>query len=221
MCHQCRDMPELNECWVVDTGNCCVQRLAISQGESVKWDVRSNIATAAGEGPRQIWTSNDGMSSYEPADIGKNLYTLNARSCTVTHHHDDKLVSAHNILPHPHKIDMNARVGPPFTTAAALSYHAPSRSLIATSRLIHGQPVDSLAFFKLDDRGRIYSEKVLRPRRGKEYRGVGLVGDLLLVAGQRDGWLSCFHWNEAEDEWVEVDFPDTARYQEVVDIQMM
>lgn len=233
MCHQCRDMPDLGECWVVDTGNSLVQRLAYSvkADQGITWSPRTVEHTLAGHGARQIWVSEDGELKHHLLRLlaertAKHLYTLNARSCTLTHHDlskekSDQLVSIHNILPQPHEIDMNARVGPPFVLAAALSYHAASRSLIATSRLIHGEPVDSVAFFRVAPDGTVTPREMIRPSRGREYRGVGLVGDSVLVAGQTDGWLTCISWDQTKDEWEEKVFKEPVYYQEVVDIQVM
>jgi hypothetical protein len=69
--------------------------------------------------------------------------------------------------------------------------------------------------------GDIFSEKVLQPNRGKEFRGVGLVGDCYLVAGQHDGWLSCFEWASGQGEWVEREFKEPVQFEKVVDIKAM
>ena len=114
---------------------------------------------------------------------------------------------------------MEDRVGPPFTTAAAIKYHEPSQTLLATSRMIQNDPVDSIAVFKIQPDGTISPSQILRPSKGKEYRGVGIVGNSYLVAGQTDGWMSCFHWDGKE--WKEHEFSTPARFTKVVDIQAM
>lgn len=154
---------------------------------------------------------------------GRHLYTLHARSCLVTHHdlaktQDERLVSTHDILPPAYSIDMNNRT-PPFTFAAALNLHAPSSTLIATSRFLKGADVDSVAFLKLDSEDRVSANTILRPQRGREYRGVGIVGDCYLVAGQHDGWLSCFEWIQTSDEWKEREFATPVNIEKVVDIE--
>lgn len=131
---------------------------------------------------------------------------------------DQRLVSTTDILPLAWSIDMNNRT-PPFTFAAALNLHAPSSTLIATSRMLKNSDVDSVAFLKLAPDGKIAKADIVMPKRGKEYRGVGVVGNCYLVAGQTDGWLSCFEWDEKADEWREREFEEPVKFEKVVDIE--
>ena len=154
---------------------------------------------------------------------GNHVYTLHARSCLVTHHDltrdgEDRLVSTHDTLPDEYSIDMNNRT-PPLTFGAAINYHAKSSTLIATSRFLKGADVDSVAFLKVDDKGCIVSTKILQPKGGREFRGVGVVGDSYLVAGQNDGWLSCFQWDRTANEWKEREFDSPVQFEKVVDIE--
>lgn len=126
-------------------------------------------------------------------------------------------MSTHNILPHG-PIDLNNRQ-PPYTIAAALNLHERSSTLIATSRFVRDQPTDSVAFLKLGKDGSIVDESVQSPARGKEFRGVGLVGDCYLVAGQQDGWISCFAWDDKKGEWNEREFDVPVQFEKVVDIK--
>jgi hypothetical protein len=154
---------------------------------------------------------------------GQHLYTLHARSCIVSHHdlslQGDQLVSTHIILP-GERIDLENRQ-PPYTFAAALNYHEVSSTLIATSRFVKDQPTDSVAFFHIGPDGKINSEMVLQPRRGREFRGVGLFRNYYLVAGQSDGWISCFEWMGGETGWVEREFESPVQIEKVVDIKAM
>jgi len=93
--------------------------------------------------------------------------------------------------------------------------------LIATSRFVNDQPTDSVAFFHVEPDGTITSESVVQPKRGKEFRGVGLAGDCYLVAGQSDGWLSCFEWTGEKAGWVEREFETPVQFEKVVDIEAM
>jgi len=152
------------------------------------------------------------------------LYTIHARSCIVSHHdlslsEGDQLVSTHNILP-VERIDLENRQ-PPFTFAAALNFHEPSSTLIATSRFVKEQAADSVAFFGIGANGEILSESVLQPKRGKEFRGVGLIGNHYLVAGQHDGWLSCFEWEGDTTGWIEQELDAPVQYEKVVDMEAM
>jgi hypothetical protein len=126
-------------------------------------------------------------------------------------------VSTHNILPHD-PIDLNNRQ-PPYTIAAALNLHERSSTLIATSRFVRDQPTDSVAFLKLGKDGSIIHESVKSPVRGKEFRGVGLVGDCYLVAGQQDGWISCFAWDHKRGEWNERELEVPVQFEKVVDME--
>ncbi|WVF67420.1 hypothetical protein IAT40_002176 [Kwoniella sp. CBS 6097] len=90
--------------------------------------------------------------------------------------------------------------------AAALTLHVPSATLTAANRLLKGEQVDSVAFFKIQSDGTLSPPYILPPSRGREYRGVGFVGDCFLVAGQDDGWIMCFHWNTVMDVWEEREF---------------
>jgi hypothetical protein len=131
---------------------------------------------------------------------------------------ETKLVSTHDTLPPEYSIDMNNRT-PPFTFGAALNLHAPSSTLIATSRFLKGAEVDSVAFLKLDNDGSIVKTDILQPKRGREFRGVGIVGDCYLVAGQHDGWVSCFEWDKNADQWREREFASPVQFEKVVDIE--
>ena len=149
--------------------------------------------------------------------------------CTVSHHdlthyYDEalaqpRLVSVQNILPSPHKFDPDNIPKPKYTSAAELTYHAPSRTLSASSRLIQGEAVDSMTFFKINHDGTLSAPEVIRPSRGKEYRGVGLVDDCLLVAGQVDGWVTCLQWDEQTGKWAEREFAKPVKFDGVVDIK--
>ena len=130
-----------------------------------------------------------------------------------------QLVSNENILPDPHFVDMQNRTGPPWTSAAALTLHTPSQTMTATSRMIKGEPVDSVAVFKIQADGSLKRTDVLRPKQGKEYRGVGYVDDCFLVAGQHDGWMTCFQWHPATDSWEEKAFQSPVSFEKVVDIK--
>lgn len=161
---------------------------------------------------------------HQKLKSGRHLYTLHARSCLVSHHDlslqdDDQLVSTHNILPGK-PIDLENRQ-PPYPIAAALSFHQPSSTLIATSRFVKDQPTDSVAFFHVSPDGKITSESALQPKRGKEFRGVGLFDNYYLVAGQSDGWLSCFEWTGDKTGWVEREFEPLVQFDKVVDIKAM
>jgi hypothetical protein len=131
----------------------------------------------------------------------------------------NQLVSTHNILPGD-RIDLENRK-PPYTFAAALNYHEPSSTLIATSRFVKDQPTDSVAFFHVESDGTITSESVVQPKRGKEFRGVGLFGNHYMVAGQNDGWLSCFEWTGEKPGWVEREFEIPVQLEKVVDIEAL
>lgn len=190
----------------------------------LKWAPAGDMPLLNGHGPRQIVLSQDGESvATNPLTPGQHLYTLYARSCIVSHHklflQGNQLVSTHNILPGD-RIDLENRK-PPYTFAAALNYHEPSSTLIATSRLVKDQPTDSVAFFHVGSDGMITSESVVQPKRGKEFRGVGLVGDCYLVAGQNDGWLSCFEWTGEKAGWVEREFENPVQFEKVVDVEAM
>lgn len=113
---------------------------------------------------------------------------------------------------------MNNRT-PPFTFGAAINFHEDSSTLIATSRFLKGADVDSVAFLKVDGKGAIVSTKILQPKRGREFRGVGIVGDCYLVAGQNDGWVSCFQWDKEADEWKEREFVSPVQFEKVVDME--
>ena len=93
---------------------------------------------------------------------------------------------------------------------------------MATSRMLKDTPTDSVAFFKRHPDGSITPQSVLQPKsgRGKEYRGVGLVGDSYLVAGQHDGWMSCFTWHREKDLWEETPLDPPVNLEKVVDIQV-
>lgn len=108
---------------------------------------------------------------------------------------------------------------PPFTFAAALNLHVPSSTLIATSRFLKDSDVDSVAFLKVGPQGDIVKSTILHPARGKEYRGVGIIGNCYIVAGQSDGWLSCFEWDTQADEWRERQFEEHVKFEKVVDIE--
>lgn len=139
-------------------------------------------------------------------------------------HHDltqkdgDTLVSTHDTLPAEYSIDMNNRT-PPFTFGAAINLHVPSATLIATSRFLKGAEVDSVAFLKVDDKGSITRTDILQPKRGREFRGVGMIGNCYLVAGQHDGWLSCFEWDKQNDSWGEREFESPVQFDKVVDME--
>jgi hypothetical protein len=121
-------------------------------------------------------------------------------------HHDlsngAQLVSTHSILPPPHVIDLE-NWQPPYTLAAAL----------------RGEAVDSVAFFKIKPDGTLSKPEILRPARGREYRGVGVVGNCFLVAGQEDGWMTCFEWDPTTDAWSEREWSEPVRFDKVVDIE--
>lgn len=108
---------------------------------------------------------------------------------------------------------------PPFTFGAALNYHEASSTLIATSRFLKGAETDSVAFLKVSGDGSIVDTDILQPKRGREFRGVGIVGDCYLVAGQHDGWISCFQWQKETDEWKERKFDSPVQFEKVVDIE--
>lgn len=190
----------------------------------LKWAPAGDIALLNGHGPRQVVLSQDGESvPSNQLILGKHLYTLHARSCLVSHHDSslqgDRLVSTHNILP-GERIDLENRQAP-YTFAAALNYHQPSSTLIATSRFVKGYPMDSVAFFHVESDGAITSESVVQPTRGREFRGVGLFGNHYLVAGQNDGWLSYFEWTGEKTGWVEREFEAPVQFEKVVDIEAM
>ena len=113
---------------------------------------------------------------------------------------------------------MNNRT-PPYTFGAALNFQTLSSTLIATSRFLKGADVDSVAFLKVDNRGDILGSSIIQPKRGREFRGVGIVGDCYLVAGQHDGWVSCFQWDEKTEKWEEREFQSPAQFEKVVDIE--
>jgi hypothetical protein len=137
-------------------------------------------------------------------------------------HHDlsngAQLVSTHSILPPPHVIDLD-NWQPPYTLAAALTLHEPSSTLTGTVRCIRGEAVDSVAFFKIKPDGTLSEPELLRPTRGREYRGVGVVGNYFLVAGQEDGWMTCFEWDPTTDAWSEREWSEPVRFDKVVDIE--
>jgi hypothetical protein len=181
----------------------------------LNWAPAGDMPLLDGHGPRQIVLSKDGeFVALDQLTLGQHLYTLHARSCIVSHHNlalqsGEQLVSTHNILP-GERIDLENRQ-PPYTFAAALNYHEPSSTLIATSRFVRGQPTDSVAFFHVGSDGAITSE----------FRAVGLAGDCYLVAGQNDGWLSCFEWTGEKAGWVEREFETPVQFEKVVDIEAM
>lgn len=229
-CHQCVDMPATGECWVVDCGNWCVWRMAlIGTGSDISWEIAGKEDVSAGYAARQIVVSPDGefgRRSMQGLWSARHLYSLHAGSCLVSHHDlaaesDKRLVSMQNMLPPPHAVDMANRKGPPFTSGAALTLHQPSSTLTASSRLIQGEKVDSIACFKVRPDGTLSEPSFLRPSRGREYRGVGFVGECLLVAGQEDGWLSCFQWDKETDTWQEKLFDPPVNLAKVVDIKVM
>jgi hypothetical protein len=191
----------------------------------LKWAPAGDMPLLNGHGPRQIVLSKDGeFVAPDQLTLGQHLYTLHARSCIVSHHNlalqsGDQLVSTHNILP-GERIDLENRK-PPYTFAAALNYHEPSSTLIATSRFVNDQPTDSVAFFHVESDGTITSESVVQPKRGKEFRGVGLFGNHYMVAGQNDGWLSCFEWTGEKAGWVEREFEIPVQLEKVVDIEAL
>ncbi|WVQ79355.1 hypothetical protein IAT38_001452 [Cryptococcus sp. DSM 104549] len=213
--HQCVEVPSKNEVWVVDTGNNGVWRMKLSEDEGglLRWEIGSYEETRDGEAPRQIIVSDDATQ----------MYTLHARSCLVTH--DDlrqpfgspgRNISTYDITPPGHKVDMKTRPAMDMPLAAALTLHAPSQYITATTRLLKGEQVDSVAFMKLLPEGTLSAPKILRPKRGREYRGVGFVGDCFLVAGQGDGWMTCFQWNKLTDEWEEKEWAEPVRLEKVV-----
>lgn len=198
------------------------------EGVNLHWTEVDREPVLPGHGPRQIIVSSDGMYPYTGTLLtaARDLYTLHARSCQLSHHDlslptPNKLVSTHNILHSPHRIDLQNRGDPPYCFAGALNNHIPSRTLIATSRSIPNEKVDSLAFFKIAVDGTLGEPMILRPSRGKVYRGVGIVGDCYWVAGQEDGWLSCFQWDEGTDSWSEREFETAVNLEKVVDIKQM
>jgi hypothetical protein len=139
-------------------------------------------------------------------------------------HHDlsngAQLVSKHFILPPPHFVDLD-NWQPPYTLAAALTLHEPSSTLTGTVRCIRGEAVDSVAFLKIKPDGTLSTPQILRPARGREYRGVGVVGNCFLVAGQEDGWMTCFEWDPTTDSWSEREWSEPVRFEKVVDIETM
>ncbi|WRT68815.1 uncharacterized protein IL334_005795 [Kwoniella shivajii] len=66
-----------------------------------------------------------------------------------------------------------------------LQGHGPRQMIISKD----GEKVDSVAFIRLSEDGSLTMPKILRPGKGRENRGVGLIDDCFLVAGQEDGGL--------------------------------
>lgn len=73
--------------------------------------------------------------------------------------------------------------------------------------------------FRVGKDGSLSSPDIKRPSMGREYRGVGFVGDCLLVMGQADGWMTCFEWNARLDRWTEREFHTPVQFSRVVDIK--
>lgn len=82
-----------------------------------------------------------------------------------------------------------------------------------------GADVDSVAFLKVGATGAIGKVSILQPKRGREFRGVGMTGNCYLVAGQNDGWISCFEWNQETNEWREREFENPVQHEKVVDME--
>ncbi|WVW85884.1 hypothetical protein I302_107922 [Kwoniella bestiolae CBS 10118] len=217
--HQCVDVPSKGEVWVVDTGNSGVWRLKLTKDKDglASWENGGFEPTAFGHAPRQIIVSDD----------ASQLYTLHARSCLVTHDnlsfppdHPQRQVSVHDINPTGHHVDMATREPMSMPLAAALTLHKPSSTFTATVRLLKDEPVDAVAFFTLRADGTLTRPGIIRPSRGREYRGVGFVGDCFLVAGQDDGWITCFAWDKETDKWEEKEFDPPVRLDKVVDFKV-
>ena len=84
--------------------------------------------------------------------------------------------------------------------------------------MVQNEPVDSIAWLKVASDGSLTPGGIIRPARGKEYRGVGLVGDNYIFAGQTDGWLDCLQWDGTS--WVERKL-DAPKFTKVVDFELM
>jgi 6-phosphogluconolactonase (cycloisomerase 2 family) len=63
-CHQCIDVPSRQECWMVDTGNACLQRMKITKNkdDTLAWKLSDRLNVLPGQGPRQAVLSPDGKS---------------------------------------------------------------------------------------------------------------------------------------------------------------
>ncbi|KAL7413074.1 Lactonase, 7-bladed beta-propeller-domain-containing protein [Mrakia frigida] len=188
------------EIFVPDLGSDVVARLRIvGEGKDLKWEQVDSIEIKGDEGggPRHILVSKD----------AKHLYTINELLPTVTHTHisPPKLISKTSIVPPPPSSPVNK--GTVASSAELLLLPTkPNPTILASTRTLNDRETDTLALFDLNEEsGEIKLKEFLFPRKGREFRAVGvsLCGKYVVVAGQEDGWVSVFGQDD-KGAWVEV-----------------
>lgn len=177
--------------------------------------------------------------------VAQHLYIINELLPTVTHtllspSSPPRLVSKTSIVPPPPPPPSASLLNPlasPINKGTAASSAElllvptlPKRTILASTRTLNDRETDTLAMFELNEEtGEITLKEFLFPRKGREFRAVGLssCGNYIVVAGQvssvfpfvslrveltrfvfgcalqEDGWVSVFGQDD-KGKWVEV-----------------
>ncbi|CDZ98813.1 WD40/YVTN repeat-like-containing domain [Phaffia rhodozyma] len=192
------------EVWSPDLGSDKVWRFKITtvdgkMGFKLKED--ESLTGDEGGGPRHILVSSD----------AKQLYVLNELRPALLHYEIDSDTSAPvlksntSVLP-PTLVGSIASDVPVLAAELLLVPTKQNKTIVASTRMITGRDVDALALFNLNEQsGEVSFTTHLFPRKGREFRGVGLSkdGQYIVASGQTDGWISVFG-QDPSGEWVEV-----------------